>query len=29
VVYDNSGHQSLAKNEPVKWTETIKAFLGK
>lgn len=27
VVYENSGHQSLLKNEPAKWRQTVKAFL--
>lgn len=27
VMYNNSGHQSLARNEPEKWNATIKAFL--
>ena len=29
VVYDNSGHQSLAKNEPEKWNTSIQQFLEK
>lgn len=29
VVYNLSGHQSLAKNEPEKWNSTVKAFLNK
>ncbi len=29
VVYDNSGHESLVKNEPGKWNATVKAFLEK
>ena len=27
VVYNNTGHQSLAKNEPEKWKTTVKSFL--
>jgi alpha-beta hydrolase superfamily lysophospholipase len=27
VIYSESGHQSLAKNEPVKWNETVNSFL--
>ncbi|GEO11476.1 alpha/beta hydrolase [Segetibacter aerophilus] len=27
TIYAESGHQSLAKNEPGKWNETVKAFL--
>ena len=27
VIYNNSGHQSLAGNEPEKWNNTVKAFL--
>jgi alpha-beta hydrolase superfamily lysophospholipase len=27
VVYDNSGHQSLARNEPAKWNNAVKTFL--
>lgn len=29
VIYNNSGHQSLARNEPEKWNKTMKAFLEK
>jgi alpha-beta hydrolase superfamily lysophospholipase len=27
VIYNNSGHESLARNEPGKWNATIKSFL--
>lgn len=27
VIYNNSGHQSLATNEPQKWNATVKSFL--
>ncbi len=27
VIYENSGHQNLAENEPEKWKENVTAFL--
>jgi hypothetical protein len=27
VVYENSGHESFCKKEPVKWTNEVTAFL--
>jgi esterase/lipase len=27
VIYNNSGHESLASNEPQKWNSTVRTFL--